>query len=94
MEAQRNAVFLAGETTPTRVTKENVNITMDIRGDNIGNNLTFYGEDVNLKCSIYDINDSSVLQNFYCSGRIDRQDMQVNPQGYLNGGISAIQAYQ
>ena len=94
MEAKRNAVFLAGETTPTRVTKEAVDITMDIKGDNIGNNLTFYGEDVNLKCSIYDINDSSVLQNFYCSGRIDRQNMQVNPRGYLNGGISAIQAYQ
>lgn len=95
MEAKRNAVFLAGETTPTRVTKEGVDITMDIKGDNIGNNLTFYGEDVNLKCSIYDINDdSSALQNFYCSGRINRQDMQVSPQGYLNGGISAIQAYQ
>jgi hypothetical protein len=94
MEAQRNAVFLAGETTPTRVTKEGVNINMNIRGNDIGNNLTFNGEDVNLNCSIYDINDSTALQQFYCSGRIASQGLQASPQGYLNGQISAIQAYQ
>jgi hypothetical protein len=94
MKAQRNPVLLAGETTPTRVTKQAVDINMNIVGDNIGNNLTFNGEDVNLKCSIYDINNSSALQNFYCSGRITSQELGVSNQGYLNGAISAIQSYQ
>ena len=94
MEAARNAVFLAGETTPTRVTKENININMSIAGDNIGTNINPGGTEANLTCSIYDVNDSTPLQHFYCSGRITQQELNVRQEGYLNGNISVTQAYQ
>ena len=95
MEAVRSPVFLAGETTPTRVTKENIDINMSIAGDNIGSNINAGGSDASLTCSIYDINDSSsALQNFHCSGRIITQELNVGSQGYLNGNISVTQAYQ
>jgi len=95
MEANRNPVFLAGETTPTRVTKEDTNINMSIVGNNIGTNINAGGDEANLKCSIYDVNDSvSPLQYFYCSGRITEQALNVNQEGYLNGNISVTQAYQ
>jgi hypothetical protein len=95
MQANRNPVFLAGETTPTRVTKENTNINMSIIGNNIGTNINPGGAEANLKCSIYDVNDStSALQHFYCSGRITNQELNVTQEGYLNGDISVTQAYQ
>ena len=95
MQATRNPVFLAGETVPTRVTKENVDINMSIGGDNIGTNINAGGSEANLKCSIFDINDSSsAMQHFYCSGRITQQELTVNSEGYLNGNISVTQAYQ
>ena len=34
--AARNPVYLAGQTSPTRVTKEAVEVNMTLRGDNIG----------------------------------------------------------
>ena len=94
MKANRGPVFLAGETVPTRVTKEQTDISMSIRGDNIGTNINYGGAEANLKCSIYDINNASPLQHFYCSGRITEQQLNVSPQGYLGGSISVIQAYQ
>ncbi len=94
MKANRGPVFLAGETVPTRVTKEQTDIAMSIRGDNIGTNINYGGAEANLKCSIYDINNTSPLQHFYCSGRITEQQLNVSPQGYLGGSISVIQAHQ
>ena len=95
MQAIRNPIFLAGETTPTRVTKENIDVNMSIIGDNIGSNINAGGSDASLTCSIYDVNDSSsALQNFHCSGRITKQELNVNSEGYLNGNISVTQAYQ
>jgi len=95
MQANRNPVFLAGETIPTRVTKEDTNINMSVVGNNIGTNINPGGAEANLTCSIYDINDStSALQHFYCSGRITQQELNVNQEGYLNGNISVTQAYQ
>ncbi len=94
VQAARNPVYLAGETTPTRVTKEATNIQMSIQGDNIGGNINDGGTEANLKCSIFDINDSTALQHFHCSGRISQQELNVDQQGYLIGGISVTQAHQ
>ena len=72
----------------------NTNIQMSIQGDNIGGNINDGGTEANLKCSIFDINDSTALQHFHCSGRISQQELNVDQQGYLIGGISVIQAHQ
>jgi|TARA_B100000902_G_C27278579_1_gene900313 hypothetical protein len=94
VNAARTPVYLAGETVPTRVTKEATNIQMTVQGDNIGTNINHGGAEANLRCSIFDINDSTALQNFHCSGRISQQELNVDQQGYLVGQISVIEADQ
>ena len=77
-----------------KLSKEATNIEMTIQGDNIGGNINDGGTEANLKCSIFDINDSTALQHFHCSGRISQQELNVDQQGYLVGGISVTQAHQ
>ena len=74
--------------------KEATNIQMTVQGDNIGTNINHGGAEANLRCSIFDINDSTALQHFHCSGRISQQELNVDQQGYLVGQISVIEADQ
>ena len=92
--AERRPIYLAGETTPTRVTKEAVEVNMSIRGDNIGNLLLISGNHAEITCHLLDMNTNTTLDKLRCSGQITRQELSVSSQNYLNGVISVRQVFQ
>jgi len=92
--ADRRPIYLVGEITPTRVTKEAVEINMSIRGDNIGDLLQVSGNHAEITCHLLDMNTNITLDKLKCSGQIIRQELSVSPQNYLNGVISVRQVFQ
>ena len=94
VSAVRRPVYLAGETSPTRVTKEAIEINMSLRGDNIGEFLLVSGRHAEITCHMLDMNTNTVLDKLKCSGQITRQELSVSPQSYLNGVISVRQDFQ
>ena len=94
VSAVRRPVYLAGETSPTRVTKEAIEINMSLRGDNIGEFLLVSGRHAEITCHMLDMNTYTVLDKLKCSGQITRQELSVSPQSYLNGVISVRQVFQ
>jgi hypothetical protein len=94
VSAIRRPIYLAGETTPTRVTKEGVEINMSFWGDNIGDFLLITGNHARLKCHMLDMNKNKTLDKLACSGQITRQELTVSSQNYLNGVISVRQVFQ
>ena len=94
VSAERRPIYLAGETTPTRVTKEAVEINMSIRGDNIGDLLLISGNHAEITCHLLDMNTNTTLDKLRCSGQITRQELSISSQNYLNGVISVRQVFQ
>ena len=94
VRANRNPVYLIGDTLPDRVAKQEVEINMGLRGNSIGNQLELAGNEANLVCNIFDINGTAPLQKFNCSGQVVEQSLQVSSQGYLNGNLSVTQAFR
>ena len=94
VSAVRRPVYLAGEPSPPRVTKEAIEINMSLRGDNIGEFLLVSGRHAEITCHMLDMNTNTVLDKLKCSGQITRQELSVSPQSYLNGVISVRQVFQ
>tara|TARA_Y100001937_G_scaffold96442_1_gene131117 strand:- start:961 stop:1734 length:774 start_codon:yes stop_codon:yes gene_type:complete len=94
VSAQRMPIYLAGETTPTRVTKQGVEVNMTIRGDNIGDVLAVSGNHAEITCHMLDMNSNHTLEKLRCSGQIVSQNLTVSAQNYLNGVISVRQVFQ
>lgn len=94
VSASRRPIYLIGETTPTRVTKEAVEINMTVQGDNIGDFMLITGNHAQLKCHMLDMNKNKTLDKLTCSGQITRQELTVSSQNYLNGVISVRQVFQ
>tara|TARA_Y100000034_G_scaffold64771_1_gene78398 strand:- start:5985 stop:6758 length:774 start_codon:yes stop_codon:yes gene_type:complete len=92
--ATRNPVYLAGQTSPTRVTKEAVEVNMTLRGDNIGEFLLVSGRHAEITCHMLDMNTNTTLDKLRCSGQIVQQELSISPQNYLNGVISVRQVFQ
>ena len=94
VNATRNPVYLAGETDPTRVTKQAVEVNMTLRGDNIGEFLLVSGRHAAITCHMLDMNTNTTLDKLRCSGQITQQQLSVSSQNYLNGVISVRQVFQ
>ena len=92
--ANRNPVYSIGNRLPDRVTKQEVEINMGVRGNSIGSQLELAGNAANLVCNIFDMNGTAPLQKFRCSGQIVEQSLEASANGYLNGNLSVTQAFR
>jgi|10_taG_2_1085330.scaffolds.fasta_scaffold19652_2 hypothetical protein len=92
--AQRTPVYLIGETTPTRVTLEQTQLNMRLRGSDIGGVLQTSGTNANITCYLEDINSRSNITNFNINGEIINQTLDVSQGGYLEGEITVSQVYR
>ena len=90
--AQRLPVYLIGETSPTRVTLENTETSMQLRGSDIGGVIQTSGTNANITCHLEDINSRSNITNFNVNGIINSQRLSVNEGGYLQGQIEVSEA--
>jgi len=90
--AQRLPVYLIGETSPTRVTLENTETSMQLRGSDIGGVIQTSGTNANITCHLEDINSRSNITNFNVNGIINSQRLSVSEGGYLQGQIEVSEA--
>jgi hypothetical protein len=92
--AERVPVYLIGETTPARVTLEQTQLDMRLRGSDIGGVLQTSGTNANITCYLEDINSRSNITNFNVNGEIISQKLDVSQNGYLEGEIAVSQVYR
>ena len=97
VSCDRNPVMLIGSGLPSRVTKENVQISMSVQGENIGNILKETGNEAILTAYIHDIYgdpEGAAMSEFSCTGQIINQNINVGDRNNLVGSINVIQDYQ
>jgi hypothetical protein len=92
--AERIPVYLIGETTPTRVTLEQTQADMGLRGNDIGGVLQTSGTNANITCYLEDINSRSNITSFNVNGEIVSQRLDVSQNGYLEGEIGVSQVHR
>lgn len=93
VSATRTPSFLIGESAPSRVTIDNIEINMNINGEKFGDNLKINGNTAELTVTMKDLYDN-VSKQFGCTGKIINQELQVSSEDYLKGGISVKQIYK
>ena len=92
--AQRTPSYHIGESAPTRVSIDTIEINMSIDGEKFGDDLSINGNEARLNVTMNDLYNNSVSTGFGCTGRITNQQLSVSSQGYLQGNISVRQAYR
>lgn len=94
VSTSRNPVTTIGNELPYRVTKEDVEISMSVRGEDIGNILKASGNHAVINVNLFDIYESTTpIDTFSCTGQIISQSLSSNNQGYMGGSISVFQTY-
>jgi len=94
ISAQRNPHFLIGETTPSRVTIDGIEINSSINGEKFGDDLSINGNNAELTVTVKDLYNDSSYKQFGCTGEIMSQQLEVSSEDYLKGNISVKQVYK
>lgn len=92
--AQRTPSFLIGETAPSRVSIDTIEVNMSVDGEKFGDDLSVNGNDARLTVTMKDLYNTSTSKEFGCTGRITSQQLSASSQGYLQGNVSVRQAYR
>jgi hypothetical protein len=93
---ERNPMTVIGSGLPSRVTKENVQISMTVRGEDLGNVLTTTGYAAIADIYVYGVYaepGSEAMGRFGCTGQVHSQDIAVSNGDYMAGEISLSQDY-
>ena len=93
---ERNPVVPIGSGLPIRVTKENVRISMNVEGEDLGDVLTTTGYEATLDIYIHDVYGApgaTAIGRFGCTGQAFSQNVSVGTNGYVRGSIGISQAY-
>ena len=94
VSASRNPVTVVGEELPYRITKENVVVSMSVRGEDLGNILKSSGNNAVVNVNIFDIYETTKpIDTFSCTGQVSNQNISVSAGGYMAGSMSLSQSY-
>ena len=89
----RNTSKTIGNELPYRVTKENVRIEMNVKGENLGSVLNYQGNYAEIQANIYDVYGDSTMFTLGCSGQVFKESLNVSSNSVLEGQISISQEY-
>jgi len=96
VSCNRNPVVTLGSGLPVRVTKENVQIGMEVQGEDLGKVLTNTGYEATLDIYIHDVYaaaGATAIGRFGCTGQAFSQNVSVSNNGTMVGEISIAQKY-
>ena len=86
-----------GNELPSRVTKENVRINIDVRGEDLGTVVTTTGYAATADIYVYNVyqegGGASLLGRFGCTGQVFSQNISASEGTYMAGSISLSQDY-
>jgi hypothetical protein len=96
VSCSRNPVLTLGSGLPVRVTKEDVQIGMQVQGEDLGKVLTNTGYEATLDIYIHDVYaaaGATAIGRFGCTGQAFSQNVSVGNNGTMAGEISIAQKY-
>ncbi len=96
VSCDRNPVVLIGEELPSRVTKENVSISMTVEGEDMGKVVSATGYAAVADIYVYNVYGSvndGPIGRFGCTGRAYSQNISVAKGTHMAGEISISQDY-
>ena len=96
VQCDRNPMVTIGNELPSRVTKENVRINMDVRGEDLGTVVTTTGYAATADIYVYNVYNeagASPLGRFGCTGQVFSQNISASEGTYMAGSISLSQDY-
>ena len=96
VSCDRNPVVLIGEELPSRVTKENVSISMTVEGEYMGKVVSATGYAAVADIYVYNVYGSvndGPIGRFGCTGRAYSQNISVAKGTHMAGEISISQDY-
>ena len=96
VQCDRNPVVTIGNELPSRVTKENVRINIDVRGEDLGTVVTTTGYAAIADIYVYNVyqeGGASLLGRFGCTGQVFSQNISASEGTYMAGSISLSQDY-
>tara|TARA_R100000458_G_scaffold54462_1_gene57596 strand:+ start:176 stop:973 length:798 start_codon:yes stop_codon:yes gene_type:complete len=93
VSCDRNPVVTVGNELPSRVSKENVRISLGIAGEDVGDAVSITGNYAALNINVFSTYGDSSIATFGCTGQVFSQNLSVSEGGYIDGSISVSQEY-
>jgi len=93
VSCERHPMVTVGNEGPSRVTKENVRISLAVAGEDIGDMVAITGNYAALNINVFDTYGTSPLTTFGCTGQIFNQRLSIREGGYIDGTVSVSQEY-
>lgn len=83
-----------GSEIPTRVSRLDTDITMNIQSEGFGNSLLLEGNSAHVTGQLFPIHSESPVGNFSLSGIVSSQQLSINKDEYIYGTLTLSQNFQ
>ena len=84
--------YQIGNTIPSRVSRQATDVTMNIRAEGFGNELSFKGNDASVTAKLFPLYSTEPVGSFLLSGVVTNNELSAGSNQYTRGSLTLTQS--